>query len=138
MTNNRKYNGGSAEAVRMHRILINARQANASQSGGESTPSAVPTPSPTTVALQGNNNAIPVYAPSGSQDQTTIMQIKNTQNQGKEWETTPPPVKGGGKKRKQPKCTKKRKTRQNKNSRKSRSRKSRSRKSRSRKSRSRK
>ena len=134
MTNNKKYNGGSAEAVRMNRNLMNAKQVSSNQSGGESSPASVPAPSPTTVALQGNNNVIPVYAPSGSSDQTTIMQIKNTQNQGNENNKTDTPGQGlkGGKKRKRTKRiqtkrktrgTKKGRTRRNKKSRKSRSRK---------------
>jgi hypothetical protein len=129
MTNNRKYKGGSAQSVMEARNLMNARQANANQSGGESSPASVPAPSPTTVALQGNNN-IPVLAPSGSSDQNTIMLIKNTQNQGIENNKTDIPGQGlkGGKKRKT-----KRKTKRNKKLRKSKSRKSRSIKSRSRK-----
>jgi hypothetical protein len=133
MTKYNKYKGGSAEAVRMHRNLMNAKQVSSNQSGGESSPASVPAPSPTTVTLQGNNNAIPVYAPSGSSDQTTIMQIKNTQNQGNEnnkTDTPGPGLKGGKRKRtkrkqtkKKTKGTKKRKTIQNKKSRKSRSRK---------------
>ena len=81
---NRKYNGGSGKSALEHRNLMNAKQVQLNQTGGESSPASVPAPSPTTVALQGNNNVIPVYAPSGSSDQTTIMQIKNTQNQGNE------------------------------------------------------
>ena len=125
---NRKYNGGSALSALKYRNSINVAQVQLNQTGGESSPASVPAPSPTTVALQGGNNTIPVYASDGSPDQRTIMQIKNTQNQGQEWETTPPPVNGGGKKRKQTKKrrtkrTKKGRTRRNKKSRKSRSRK---------------
>ena len=122
---NKKYNGGSAQSAIAHRNLMIAKQVKLNQSGGESTPSAVPAPSPTTVALQGNNNTIPVYAPSGSSDQTTIMQIKNTQNQSEAYSKTDTPGPGlkGGKKRKRTKGkqTKKRRTRRNKKSRKSRS-----------------
>ena len=129
---NKKYNGGSAQSAIAHRNLMNAKQVQHNQSGGESSPASVPAPSPTTVALQGNNNAIPVYAPSGSSDQTTIMQIKNTQNQSDAYSKTDTPGPGlkGGKKRKRTKGirtkrktrgTKKRRTRRNKKSRKSRS-----------------
>jgi hypothetical protein len=114
MTKYRKYKGGYSQSAIAHRNLMNVKQVKLNQSGGESTPSAVPAPSPTTVALQGNNNTIPVYAPSGSSDQTTIMQIKNTQNQSDAYSKTDTPgpgLKGG----------KKRRTRRNKKSRKSRS-----------------
>ena len=125
MAKHRKYNGGSGKSSLEYRNSMNAKQVQLNQTGGESSPASVPAPSPTTVALQGGNNTIPVYAPSGSSDQTTIMQIKNTQNQSEAYSKTDTPGPGlkGGKKRKR--------TKRNKKLRKSRSRKSRSRKSRS-------
>ena len=122
---NRKYNGGSALSALKYRNSINVAQVQLNQTGGESSPASVPAPSPTTVALQGGNNTIPVYASDGSPDQRTIMQIKNTQNQSEAYSKTDTPGPGlkGGKKRKRTKGkqTKKRRTRRNKKSRKSRS-----------------